>query len=144
MTNRLAELAQMFPGGVPSRTVREQQAEREAAPTNGWDSQPKIITIKGVDHEFFYVSALAKALGRSTKAVYKWEDNGWLPQSRYRTKAKQTNLPDKAAAGRRLYTRKQIEAVIDAAKQTDVFEVSRRTTPDWDRFTQLVAAAWSR
>ncbi len=144
MTNRLAELAQLFPGGVPSRTVREQQAEQDAAPTNGWDSHPRTITIKGVAHEFFYVSALAKALERSTKTIYLWEANGWLPKSRYRTKAKHENLPGKAAAGRRLYTRKQIEAVIDAAKQTGVFDVSRRTHSDWNRFAQLVATAWSR
>lgn len=137
----------IFPGGVPSRTVREQRAggvlESEAPE---WSHKPKIIVANGVAHEFYYISTLAKALNRQVKTLYKWEENGWLPRSRYRTKAKLSSLPGKSEAGRRLYTRDQIEAVVKAAKETGVYELSRKQTkgPDWHRFTRLVVDAWNR
>jgi hypothetical protein len=133
----------IFPGGVPSRVAKDQRQGVKAPVAEGppeWAKHPK--TIGG--NEFFYVSALAQALNRSVKAIYKWEDNGWLPESRYRTTAKHSSLPGKAEAGRRLYTREQIEAVVDAAKQTGVYDLNRKTPPDWAKFTRLVVEAWTR
>ena len=92
----------------------------------------------------FPVGALAMALGVSPKAIYKWERLRIMPPSRFRTQApKQAPIPDKSAAGRRLYTRAQIEAVIEAAHEAGVIMPRRPGThPDWQLFTSLVVRSW--
>lgn len=133
----------LFPGGRPSRVVRERREEGkpEAQIKGGWDAHPKIITVAGVEREFFRVSALALALGKSVKTIYAWETQGKIPFARYRSAIKRDALKDKAAKGDRLYTRYQIEAALAAAKQTGVIS-GKRT--NWPKFTALVKEAWAK
>ena len=136
----------IFPGGVPSRTVRKQREDPQApVEEKRWDSNPqKRLLNDGREVELFPVGSLAMALDRSVKAIYKWERQRVFPPARYRTRAPaRSTIPDKAAAGRRLYSREQIEAAVKAAYQVGLLP---RTSPapkvDWVRFTSLVVRAW--
>jgi hypothetical protein len=90
------------------------------------------------------VGALAAAIGVTPKAIYKWERLRIFPPSRYRSQPpKASPIPDKSAAGRRYYTRAQIEAVIEAAHEACVTMPRRPgTRPDWKLFTALVVRSW--
>ena len=91
----------------------------------------------------FPVGALAAAIGVSPKAIYKWERLRILPPSRYRTQPpKESPIPEKTPAGRRLYTRPQIEAVIEAAHEARVPFRPKQPRPDWKLFTALVVRSW--
>ena len=140
--------AVIFPGGAPSRRARAERGapppETPAIPEPSWDDHPQTKYLRGEPVEMFPVGALAAAIGVSTKAVYKWERLQILPPSRYRTQApKEGPIPGKQAAGRRLYTRAQIEAVIEAAHEAYV-TMPRKvgTRPDWKLFTALVVRSW--
>lgn len=137
----------IFPGGVPSRTVAEEEKRKveasEPAPVS-WDSAPIRKTFNGVEMEFFPIGALAMALGRKPVTIRQWEDLGRLPKSSFRTMAPRlSSLQGKRAEGRRLYTRRQIVAVIKAAERAGVNNPDPRTA-DWDLFRNLVLAAWHK
>jgi hypothetical protein len=134
-----------FPGGVPSKVVKERRVEDKlnGRRVNGvnWDRNPKRVMLRGEEQEFFRTSALAQALGKSVKTIYAWEAKGILPRARYRSAAKRDSLAGKTAQGDRLYTRFQIEATVSAAQQCGIL-VGR--SPDWRRFTALVKEAWAK
>lgn len=136
----------IFPGGHPSRTVQEQRAApaKEEKPPKQWDANPQKRMLGGEEVELFPVGSLALALDRSVKAIYKWERLKIFPKPRYRTAAPATSsIPGKAAAGRRLYTRPQIEAAVKAAYQVGLLpRKNPAPTVDWVRFTSLVVQAW--
>ena len=140
--------AVIFPGGEPSRRARAERGapkpETPADPEPSWDDHPKHKYLRGEQVEMFAVGALAAALGVTTKAIYKWERLRILPPSRYRTQApKASPIPDKSAAGHRLYTRAQIEAVVEAAHEANVsMPRTIGTRPDWKLFTSLVVRSW--
>jgi hypothetical protein len=140
--------AVIFPGGAPSRRARAERgappSETPAVPEPSWDDHPQLKFLRGEEVEVFPVSALAEAVGVSTKAIYKWERQRILPPARYRTQApKEGPIPGTAPAGRRLYTRAQIQAVIEAANEAGV-SMPRRPgrRPQWKLFTSLVVRSW--
>jgi hypothetical protein len=142
--------AVIFPGGAPSRRARAERGapapETLPPPEMSWDDHPQHKFekyLRGEKIEVFTVGALAEALGVSTKAIYKWERQRILPPPRYRTEApKEGPIPGKAPAGRRLYTRLQIEAVIEAAHEANVPRRPKRPHPNWKLFTALVVRSW--
>lgn len=140
--------AVIFPGGQPSRRARAERGapppETPAIPEPSWDDHPQLKYLRGEQVEMFPVGALAAAVGVTSKAVYKWERLRILPPSRFRTQAPgKAPIPGKAAAGRRLYTRAQIEAVIEAADEAGVMMPRKPGShPDWRLFTTLVVRSW--
>ncbi|MEV7902194.1 hypothetical protein [Streptomyces anulatus] len=87
-----------------------------------WDNDPVYKKISGFYREFFAISHLAAALGRSTKTLYKWESATpplfpratWI----YNGESKQGR--------RRLYTRRQIEGVVVIAYEEGVLSGTKR------------------
>ena len=140
--------AVIFPGGAPSRRARVERGapppETPAVPEPSWDDYPQHKYLRGEQVEMFPVGALAAAIGVTPKAIYKWERLRIMPPSRFRTQApKASPIPEKTPAGRRLYTRAQIEAVIEAAREANVTMPRRPGThPDWKLFTSLVVRSW--
>ena len=65
-------------------------------------SKPKIYTINNVDLEMYTIGELAQRLDRQRQTLRKWEKQGIIPQAIYRS-----------GADRRLYTRNQIEAIVE-------------------------------
>jgi hypothetical protein len=127
-----------YPGSrVPLPSANEPPAEPETEPV-GWDSRPYKKFVSGKEVEFFTIGAPAKALNKSVVTLRHWIKKGYFPQSNYR-------LPEKnGIAGRRLYTRPQIEALIAIATKHDIVDGSR---VDWSKhktFAREVREAWSQ
>jgi hypothetical protein len=136
------DMSVRFPGGIAPRRHGAVEAPVVEAVDPSWDDNPKVMKLKGVDTEFFTVGALAQALGRRPVTVRSWEDKGWLPKSRFRTPApKRATLEGKKSMGRRLYTRAQIEVVIEAAHKSGLLDPDRKTA-DWELFTKTIVDGW--
>lgn len=134
-----------YPGSRPPRSRKAHEQPAPAPVDDGWDSKPKIIKRKGVDTEFFTIGDLARALGRKQVTIRSWEDKGWLPKARFRTpvpKRSALEKENKKPAGRRLYTRHQVDVIIKAAHETGVMNISPDSRPDWKQFTKLVVDGW--
>jgi len=85
-----------------------------------WDDDPVYKKISGYYREFFAISHLANALGRSTKTLYKWETLGLFPGATWIYNSESRN------GRRRLYTRRQIEGVIGIAYEEGVLSGTNR------------------
>lgn len=112
------DLEQPYPG----RRKPVNRDPRQQAPDDSelWDAHPTKVkyVVKGVEPEFFYIGALAKALGCSVQSIRLWESQGLLPNTPYR--APRTAKPMAAGRsnkGRRLWTRQQIEGILQLAKK---------------------------
>lgn len=132
-----------YPGIRPLRQLTVDPKLTTTAVNVDWDEKPLCYLVQGVETEFFFIGHLAAALGRTPVTVRSWEQKGWLPLSKYRTPAPATGIPDKAVAGRRLYTRAMVEIVIAAATQCRVLHDNARNA-DWPSFTSAVLAGWKK
>lgn len=106
-------LHRFFPGSstpIPDR--RAPAATPQPEPDEeAWDAHPQVFLVQGKEVEFFTVGALAQALGKSASTVREWERFGFIPVALYRTKSVN---PKKA---KRLYTRPQIEGIVEIARE---------------------------
>lgn len=82
------------------------------AASGPWEDIPYVeLTVKGKPRRFYSVGVLADALDRKPPAIRKWERLGYIPESRFRS-------PGRGKHGqRRLYTREQIEGLVELAKE---------------------------
>lgn len=120
------------------RHERVVEERREVRALEGWDAHPIETYPNGVKTDMFRIGALAKALGRDSVTIRSWIRKGWLPRNMYQTPAV---YGSRGNAGRRLFTRAQIEGIIQIAKEEGVLgdhPVRLQTT----NFTQRVFAAW--
>lgn len=106
-----------------------------------WDHSPVIKKTKGVEREFFLIGALAEALGRKAVTIRSWEDHKGFPVPNAKTKPPAPSNNGRLTAGRRLYTRAEIEAAVAAAKATGVYDPT--DSPNWAEFVRLVKMAWA-
>lgn len=106
-----------------------------------WDDHPRVFLNGGVETEFFQIGALAMALKRKPVSMRKWESEGIIPKANFRTPTPRgTNVPGKAVKGRRLYSRQQIEFLIEAVRR---FEIDG-SKPRWTEFKAHVAKSWPK
>jgi hypothetical protein len=82
-----------------------------AADVPDWDDKPRVVTMGGKTVEFFTIGQLALALNRRPVTIRSWEAKGAIPLARYRTPA----IGGKE--GRRLYTRRQVEGLVDICRR---------------------------
>lgn len=85
-------------------------------PVAYWDRDPVYKVVDGGYREFFGIRALAEALGRSPKTIYKWEAKGLFPLATFVFNASSPQ------GQRRLYTRRQIEGVLTIARDEGVLD----------------------
>lgn len=133
-----------FPGKrLPkNRPSTKKPAPVEETEEERWDSNPKMLPIKGVDTELFSIGDFARALARRPVTIRSWEASGVIPRCRIRTsKPKGPQVPGKAVAGRRMYTRYQITTVLEAAHAHGVMS-ERPEQANWEAFTKQVLTAW--
>jgi hypothetical protein len=110
------DLEQPYPG-------RRKPVNRDPKPppsddTELWDAHPTTYVVAGEKREFFYIGALAKALGYSVQAVRLWESQGLLPNSGYRSpRTAKPTAGGRSNKGKRLWTRDQIEGILRLAKK---------------------------
>lgn len=105
-----------YPGSTtPINTVRP---ERDRV--GDWDEDPRFYKVSGVEIEFFTVGHLSKALGRKPVTIRKWEADGVIPKPTY-----QRNSEDPRGR-RRLYTRAQVEGIVEIARQEGILKSHNR------------------
>lgn len=79
--------------------------------SNGWDENPIMKTLNGVETELFTIGALAQALEKKIVTIRLWEQKGYIPMAPYRLRSKQLN--GQKVNGNRVYTRELIEITIE-------------------------------
>lgn len=128
-----------FPGKTPPRNRKASTKVRVAEEElNG--ARAKVYRIGGVDREFYTVGELAKALNRKAVTVRMWEQHGWIPKVKYRTTPPAgTQLPGKPSKGRRLYSRGQVELLVEAV---DRYHLNDPKKADWPGFREHIRANW--
>lgn len=86
-----------------------------------WDASPRHYTVNGVEREFFVISDVAKAIGYSVHSIRAWETAGLFPPATYRSpRTRGPVAGGHSNKGKRLWTRKQIQAILRIAKKHKV------------------------
>jgi hypothetical protein len=99
-------------------------------------AKSKSYRINGEQIEMFTIGQLSNALNRKPVTIRMWESRGWIPKATYRTpKPKGAQIPDKNIKGRRLYSRVQVEFLIQAIHD---FALDTATA-DWIGFAKHTA-----
>ena len=86
--------------------------------------------------------ALAAAVGRPVITIRAWLKEGYLPASPYRLPTKK-NINGEDHAGRRLYSRAMVEALVDIFNRAGLMETKRI---EWSMHRQLpqeIVEAWN-
>jgi hypothetical protein len=100
----------------------------------------KVYRINGVDRVFYTVGELARALSRKPVTVRMWEQRGWIPKVKYRTRPPaNAQLPGKPSKGRRLYSDAQVHFLVAAV---DKYRLDDPRKADWDGFRGHVKDNW--
>jgi hypothetical protein len=120
---------------VPVRRVNAVQIE--------WDRNPTVKRVNGDSVEFFPISALAKAVGRTAEVVRKWIKFGYLPQSPFRSRGYTQETIDREVAGRRMYTRSMIEAVLRIFAAHGILKIKRMKWEDTPTVPAEIQRAWA-
>ena len=102
-----------------------------------WDENPKIILHNGFAKEFFTIGHLASALNRATVTIRSWEKKGVLPKSPFRSAPPRVSTVNGEPKGKRLWTREQIEGIVQIAKE-EACIVDERQSPPTEKFTRRV------
>lgn len=128
-----------FPGSKQPLPDLEEDKTTKKTPQKEavtWDARYYTKLVGGRPTEMFTIGALAQALGRSVITLRAWIRGGHIPPASYR-------LPKRGSiAGRRLYTRPQIEAVVAVAKEHGILDTPR---VEWSKhltFRADVQRAW--
>jgi hypothetical protein len=126
---------------------KRKPVNRDLAPApsedpEGWDDKPVMYMYKGDKKEFFTISHLAAALGKSPVTIRTWENKGMLPRSSYRSpRPRREMLPGTERKGKRLWTREQILGILDIASKEGVILNGKPPTP---RFAHRVSALFRK
>jgi len=127
MTSHFPEF---FPGSrhpIPRNTVK---ATPQGLQESTWDAKPLRYKVGGVEKEFFTIGQLAEALNRKAVSIRRWEKEGIIPKPSF-------NKPSNDPRGRRrLYTREQVEGVVQIAKDEGIWDNTYAAIPK--RFTERV------
>ena len=128
------------------RKKKEPSPPPPEPPEESWDSHPIRRTdpttkVNGqpVVKEFFYIGALAKALDKRPNTLRAWIRKGWLPKPMYLTSRR---IGTKGDAGRRLWTRSQVENIRRIAEEEEILGEGRHPDIRHTQFTQKVVAGF--
>jgi hypothetical protein len=138
-----------YPGSKQRRresreTRRERKAaeQAEAKDKEAWDARPWVkhfkLSGRDVELEMFPIGSLAKALHRDSVTLRAWIRKGWLPKAQFQTKPVPGTRGD---AGRRLWTRAQIEGITRIAKEEGLLK-EHPPRIQQTKFTERVMAEW--
>lgn len=131
-----------------SRQPRREQTERGVkqrkkalGESNGWDENPLIKSLKGVETELFTIGALALALEKQIVTIRLWEKNGYIPIAPYRLRSKELN--GKKVQGNRVYTRELIEITIEEFEKRGLVGSARVEWSKLRELTYTLVERWS-
>lgn len=118
IASRFGDLLPDYPG--KGREPVQRRKVVETPEPSSWDEKPIYYFFKGEEREFFVIRNLADAIGYSPQSIRKWEDRGLLPRSGYRAPSAQGPMAQGTRKGRRLWTRAQINAILQIAEEEGV------------------------
>lgn len=98
-------------------------------PSIEWDQHPYVLPVQDQDREFFTIRHLAEAVHRAPGTIRFWESKQLFPKPTFTLRGADPR------ARRRLYTRVQIEGVIEIARDEGLLSDGRRYLKQ-TRFTE--------
>jgi hypothetical protein len=87
----------------------------------------------------YEIGAIAAGTGKKSTAIRKWIEKGVIPDSTFRTRSIYGTLGD---AGRRLWTREQIEAIVRIGREEGVIGTGRVRRMADTNFVERIRALW--
>ena len=105
----------------PNR-VPDARTKATLAVHDDWDETPRVYRVNGKDMEFFTTGQLARALGREPVTIRKWEREGTIPLATFQVPGKN----DDPRGRRRLYSREQVEGIVQIAAEEGMFTHRRK------------------
>lgn len=108
--------------------------------SNGWDANPTIKLVKGVETELFTIGALAQALEKTIVTIRLWERKGYIPGAPYRLRSKSLN--GKKVLGNRVYTRALIEIAIQEFDRRGLLGSARVEWNQHEDLTTSIVERW--
>lgn len=123
-----------------STEVADKRRKQALTGSNGWDENPIMKYLKGVETEVFTISALAQALDREIVTIRLWEKKGFIPIAPYRLRSKQLN--GKKVSGNRVYTRVLIEIAIEEFDRRGLISSPRVEWNKQQDLTETLVRRW--
>lgn len=139
-----AALDDLFYPGSKRRRPAAPRPPQAAQKDTSWAENPvnrKVRLVRGREMEFFTIGALADALGKRPVTIRKWISEGVIPDASYRTPPVAHTRGD---AGRRLWTRRQIEALVQIATRCGMLSKKQLTHEEMDVFKKAVWTWWKK
>jgi hypothetical protein len=115
-------------------------SRRKSGESNGWDSNPIMKTLNGVETEVFTIGALAAALEKTIVTIRLWERKGYIPRAPYRLRSK--TLKGQKTGGNRVYTRALIESAIVEFNRRGLLGAARVEWSQHDDLTETLVRTW--
>lgn len=132
------------PGSKKKRREPSEASEKRrkqiSGESNGWDADPIIKTLKGVETEVFTIKALAQALDKQVVTIRLWEKKGYIPIAPYRLRSKSLN--GKKVNGNRVYTKKLIEIAIEEFAKRGLLGSARVEWKELQDLTEILVQRW--
>lgn len=120
--------------------LSEKRRAKILGESNGWDANPIIKTLQGVETEVFTIAALAAALEKQVVTIRLWEKKGYIPIAPYRLRSK--NLNGKKVNGNRVYTRDLIEITIEEFQRRGLLGSARVEWNQHEDLTDTLVKRW--
>lgn len=122
------------------RDLDPKVSRRKSGESNGWDANPVIKTLGGVETEVFTIGALALALEKTIVTIRLWERKGYIPRAPYRLRSK--TLKGEKTGGNRVYTRALIESSIDEFNRRGLLGSARVEWSQHEDLTDALVKRW--
>ena len=123
-----------------SSPVADARRKKAFGESNGWDENPIIKSLKGVETEVFTIGALALALEKKIVTIRLWEKKGYIPGAPYRLRSKSLN--GKKVMGNRVYTRELIEIAIEEFQKRNLLGSARVEWSKLEDLTEALVVRW--
>lgn len=120
--------------------LSEKRKKKANGESNGWDADPIIKSVKGVETELFTIGSLALALEKEIVTIRLWEKKGYIPGAPYRLRSK--NLNGKKVLGNRVYTRRLIEIAIEEFTSRGLLGAARVEWKKHEDLTDALVRRW--
>ena len=122
------------------RDLDPKVSRRKSGESNGWDANPVIKTLGGVETEVFTLGALALALEKTIVTIRLWERKGYIPRAPYRLRSK--TLKGEKTGGNRVYTRALIESAIEEFHRRGLLGSARVEWSQHEDLTEALVKRW--
>jgi hypothetical protein len=122
------------------RDLDPKVSRRKSGESNGWDANPVIKTLGGVETEVFTIGALALALEKTIVTIRLWERKGYIPRAPYRLRSK--TLKGEKTGGNRVYTRALIESSIEEFNRRGLLGSARVEWSQHEDLTDALVKRW--